>query len=209
LDQPPDKKDAPAEKTIAFELRDKPWASVFEWYSEVSGLAFAGSHKPTGTATFIPAKGKGKFTLAEITDILNEMLLTQKYILIRRDATFTVLPGDEKVDPILVPRVRLDDLAKRGKTELVSVLLPLTVLKAKDSAPEIKKLMGTFGDIVVLDKPNQFVLQDTAGNLRQIQQMIKDMEDSYAEQIRKNKALYEAEQQKWLDAQKKREGNKQ
>jgi RNA polymerase sigma factor (sigma-70 family) len=208
-DNPPEKKDAAADKAIAFELRDKPWASVFEWYSEVSGLAYAGSYKPQGTATFIPARGKRQYTLTEITDILNEMLISQKYILIRRDVTFTVLPADEKIDPVLVPRVRVDDLGKRGKTELVSVVLSVTAPPAKDLGPDVKKMLGPFGEIVVLEKANQFILQDTAGNLRQIYETLKVVQADYAERIRESRKIIEAEQQKWLELQKKRDPNKQ
>ena len=117
-----------------------------------------------------------KLTLEEITDILNEGLMAQKYILIRRMATFTVLPADEKIDPTLVPRVRLDELEKRARTELVSVLLPLTRVKAEDIGPDVKKMMGPFGEVVVLGKGNALLLQDTAGNLRLIAQTIKEIE---------------------------------
>jgi RNA polymerase sigma factor (sigma-70 family) len=200
----PDKPDAPKadEKTYAFEMRDKPWAAVFEWYAEASGLGYTGTFKPTGTFTFISPKGK-KYTLADITDIINEALLSQKFLLVRRDTTFSLLPADEKPDPILVPRIRLDELPKRGKTELVSVVLPMTRFKAKDVAPEIKNLLGTFGEVVVLERANQLVLQDLAGNLRQVRQTLKEMEDIYAEQIRQSQKITEAEKQKWLDAQKK------
>jgi RNA polymerase sigma factor (sigma-70 family) len=207
-DKPPEKKEASVDKTFDFELRDKPWMAVIEWYSDISGLAFAGSSKPTGTATFIPAKGKRKYTLGEITDLLNEMLLAQKYILIRRDATFTLLPADEKIDPIFVPRVRLDDLGKRGKTELVSVVRPVTAPGAKDLGPDVKKMLGPFGEIVVMEKANVLILQDTAGNLRQINDTLKAIEADYAERIRESRKITEAETQKWLDAQKKRNGDK-
>ena len=180
----PDKSDAPKpeEKRYEFEAREQPWTKVFEWYSDISGLPFAGSSKPMGTLTFIPPKGK-KFTLMEITDILNEALLSQKdkYILIRRAASFTVLPADEKVDPTFVPRVGLDDLDKRGKYELVSVVLSLTNLQAKEIAPDIRKMMGPFGDVTILEKSNQLVMQETAGHLRVLRQTIKDMEARAAE----------------------------
>jgi hypothetical protein len=205
-DKPADRADPPKkpeEKTYAFEMRDKPWAAVFEWYAETSGLGFTGSFKPTGTFTFIPPPGK-KYTLPEITDIINEGLLSQKGLLVRRNTTFSVLPADEKVDPILIPRVRLEELPKRGKTELISVVIPLTYLKAKDVGPEVKKLLGTFGDIVVMEKANQFVIQDTAGNLAQVNATIVDME------IREGVKIEEAKKQgeKPKEDERKRETDK-
>jgi RNA polymerase sigma factor (sigma-70 family) len=185
-DKPPDKAEAPRpeEKTYTFEMRDQPWAKVLEWYAENSGLPFVGSFKPTGTFTFIPPRGK-KYTLGEITDCINEALLgngqTQRYLLVRRAASFTLLPADEKVDPVLVARVRLDELDKRGRTELVSVVLPLTSLKATELGPEVKKLLGSFGEVVVMEKANLLVLQDTTGNLRVIQQTVKEADAREAE----------------------------
>jgi RNA polymerase sigma factor (sigma-70 family) len=182
-DKPPGKTETPRpqEKRHEFEMREQPWAKVFEWYSNQTGLGYVGTSKPTGTFTFIPPRGKRTYTLAEITDILNEALLERKYLLIRRTVTFTVLPADEKVDPTLVPRVRVGDLEKRGRTELVSVVLPLTRVRAKEIGGDVKKMLGPFGAIVVVEKGNLLLLQDTAGNLRRITQTIKDLETREAE----------------------------
>src|SRR5204863_460157 len=99
-----DKRDPPARpeaKKYAFDMRDKPWASVFEWYTDLSGLPFVGTVKPTGTFSFVPVPGKRQYTLEEITDFLNEALLAQQYLLLRRAASFTVLSAGEKIDPTL------------------------------------------------------------------------------------------------------------
>jgi RNA polymerase sigma factor (sigma-70 family) len=163
------------EKTHAFEMRESPWSKVFEWYSDVSGLPFVSAHRPTGTVTFVPPKNK-RYTLGEITDILNELLLAQRCILVRRAASFTLLPADEAIDPSLVPRVSLSELNKRGRTELVSVVVPLTMLRASDLAPELKKLFGPFGNVVALETTNQLVLQDTAATVRWVHELIQKSE---------------------------------
>jgi type II secretory pathway component GspD/PulD (secretin) len=166
----------PKEKTYTFQVRNQPWAKVLEWYAEVSGLPYVGKYRPTGTFSFIPPRGKRKYTLGEITDLLNESLRAQEYILVRRKVFFTLRPADEKIDPALVPLVRLDDLPKRAKTELVMVVLPLTSLVVEDIVPEVKQLLGPFGSAVAFKKANRLVLQDTAANLRRIHRVIKELE---------------------------------
>jgi RNA polymerase sigma factor (sigma-70 family) len=185
----PDKAETPKaeEKRYEFEMREQPWAKVFKWYADNTGLAHAGNVRLAGSFTFIPPGDKRKYTLEEITDILNEALLAQQYLLVRRTATFTLLPADEKVDPTLVPRVSLGDLEKRGRTALVSVELPLTSVSAKDLGADVKKMLGPFGDVVVLEKGNRLILQDTAGNLRRIAGTIKDIETQEAEKRRDSK----------------------
>src|SRR5207245_220467 len=105
-----------------------PWQKVIEWFSDTTGLAFAGVFKPTGTFNFTPPKVNGgvrKYTIPEIVDIINEALeaqaSTQKYVLIRKTQTFTFIPADEKVDPSNAATVSPEDLPKYGRTEIVKV----------------------------------------------------------------------------------------
>src|SRR5262249_12724180 len=92
----------PPLKTYAFEMRSKPWPQVMEWLPDITGMPFIGPDLPTGTFNFIGSSKKG-YTIPEIIDIINEALLsnkdTQKFILVRRERSFTVLPADERIDP--------------------------------------------------------------------------------------------------------------
>lgn len=165
---------------ISFEMREKPWASVLEWLTDQTGMPFVGDLRPTGSFTFIGPRGKS-YTLPEIIDILNESLLTQKRLLIRRDKLFTIVPADEKIDKILVPRIGVDDLKNRGNTEVVSVVIQLNTLVAEDIAPVYQKgLMGPFGEATAIPPANQLVLQDTASNVKRIYEHIKRIEEREA-----------------------------
>ncbi len=209
-DKAADKPDAPKaeEKTFEFDMRDKKWAEVFERYSEISGREVVAPNTPAGSFTFIPPKGK-RYTLTEIRDIINEGLLAKHWLLIQGPWNCVLVPADEKVDLQLVPRVKPEELANLGKYDLVRVVVPLTKIKAKD-VQEVRKLMGAFGTVTILESLNQAILLDTAGNLREIMQTIHEIEDHYAEVMRQNQKFIEAEKQKWLDAEKKKQdANKQ
>jgi len=172
------------EKRVSFEMRDKPWMQVFEWLTDQTGLPVVSQYKPSGSFTFISPRGADKlprnYTIPEIIDILNEGLLagpeTQQYVLIRRQQSFTLVPANEEIRPEILPRVPLDELPSRGKTEIVSVMLPLLSLVAEDVAPEVKKMMGPFGKVVPIAKANQLYLQDTVANLDRIVATVKDIE---------------------------------
>jgi RNA polymerase sigma factor (sigma-70 family) len=185
----------PPEKTFVFELRDKPWPGVLEWYSEISGLPYVGTYRPRGKATFIPPSRKRTYTLGEITDVLNELLMAQDYVLVRRTATFTLLPADQKIDGSLLPEVRVEDLHKRGRTELVRTVLALKAISVEDLAPEVKKLMGPFGSVVVVPRTNSLILQDTAGNLRRIYHTIKEVDGTKPAAASLEQRLAEVEKQ--------------
>ena len=160
-------------KSIAFEMRDKPWigdkGSVLEWLSDQTGMPVSiSSAKPTGTLTFINPHADGppkQYSLAEVIDILNGELLKQKLILVRRAHTFSIEPADEKLDPAVLPRVSPAELDQYGDTELVSVVFPLTSLVAEDFAGEVKGMLGPLGTVVALAQANKLVVQDTTANL--------------------------------------------
>jgi hypothetical protein len=169
---------APPGKPGAFEFRDVPWGRVFEWLTDRTGLpvVIGADSRPTGTFTFVPPRTDHTFGIPEVIDILNDALLAQKYLLLRGEHSFRLIPADEKVDPSLVPRVRPDELEQRGRTELVSLVVPLKAASADEIAPDVKKMLGPFGEVVVLKRANELLLQDTAGNLRQVSKVLEDLE---------------------------------
>jgi type II secretory pathway component GspD/PulD (secretin) len=159
------------------EFRDVPWSRVFEWLGDQTGMPFIGSGaRPVGTFTFVPTRADRTYTVPEIIDILNDALIGQKLLLLRREHSLTLIAADEKVDPGLVPRVRPDELEQRGRTELVSLVVRLKSAPAEDVAPEVKKMLGPFGEVIVLKKANELVLQDTAGTLRQVYKVLDDLD---------------------------------
>lgn len=172
------------EPTFKVEFRDKPWSRVIEWFSDISGLTFVGVNRPTGTLNFVTPRGKERFTIAEIIDLINEGLLTnrdtQKYVLIRRNAFFTLVPIDEQVSPLLVERVDPEELSRRGKSEIVRIVVPLHALNAENLLPEIKRLLGPLHVIEALNTANALLLQDRADNLQSVVGLIKQMEKSTA-----------------------------
>jgi hypothetical protein len=163
-------------KRFSFEMNNKPWKEVFTWLSETTGKPIIRLYTPTGTFSF-SGPAKKTYTIPEIIDIINEALLTnsmtQKYYLIHRERSFTLVPADEKLDAA-VPRIDVTQLGERGRTELVSVVIPLRSLRAADLAPEVKKLVGPFGSVTLL--ADRLIVQDMAGNLQRIWQTIQEVD---------------------------------
>ena len=176
----PEKKEASTEKLIAFAMDGKPWDAVFKWLANETGKDVVYINKPTGTFSFI-GRNQKTYTLPEVIDIINGGLLsasqTQKYYLINGERVFTVVPADEKIDPILLPQLTPRQLADHGDTEIVRLILPLTSLNAEDMAPRLGAIMGPFHEAVAMPG-NRLVLQDTVGNIRRVMDTLKDIEES-------------------------------
>jgi hypothetical protein len=147
------------------------WEKVIEWFADTSNLTYAeGSCKPTGTLTLVPPKGsKTEFTLGEIIDLLDEALLARKegdrYVLVRREFTFTFVAADDVDDSSWHGLVSVDDLAKHGKIEIVKVVIPVKVGDATEVAELLKPLKSPFGTITRVP-PNSLFVVDTVGVIR-------------------------------------------
>ncbi len=164
---------APEEKRYTLAMDKKPWKDVIEWFADVSGLRYTGKETPAGTFTFTPAKGK-QYTIPEIVDILNEALLADKktpYLLVRRPrqppaGTFALVPADQRRTPS--PRIDLEDLDKFGRTEVVSVMVPLKGGRSAEVIAVVRKLGSPWGSATTLAGGRRLTLTDTTAAVREI-----------------------------------------
>ncbi|MBX9583622.1 MAG: hypothetical protein K2X87_25250, partial [Gemmataceae bacterium] len=184
LAQPP-KSDPPAkaeqpkaddEKRIGVSFTQAQWEDVLDWYGKESGLILVTTVKPTGSVTIKPQPPGRKFTLAEVTDLLNEAMIKDKFLLIRYQTTFTIWPAEIPLDPTRIPRVDAAELAKRGKTEIVRCTVgPLKNLNAAEVFPEVEKMLTPqYGKAILLERMNSIQVSDTAGNILSIKKTLED-----------------------------------
>lgn len=141
-------------KRIVFDMRAKPWASVLEWFADEAHmpLVVGRFRLPEGSFTFVGPKdvnGKPrKYSLVEVFDIINELLMVDhKFALLRRDGTFMLFPADDPgLNYLLPPRIELGHLPQRGNTEIVEVVVGLRKdVDADELARELKRIVGSFG----------------------------------------------------------------
>jgi type II secretory pathway component GspD/PulD (secretin) len=159
---------AVAEKTFTLDLDKAPWAAALDWYASQSGLTLVATTRPMGNVTIRPGAGR-KLTLAEVTDLFNEALVQQRFLLVRFEKSFTVWPTDERIDPTRLPRVEEADLPRRGKTELVLCTVgPFRGVAAKEAVPQVERMLSPVGRAVLLDTTDRIQLADTAGNIDRI-----------------------------------------
>ncbi|WP_238537819.1 hypothetical protein, partial [Zavarzinella formosa] len=186
------------EKLVTFAMSDKPWAKVIEWYAAETGLAFLSTEKaPDGTFNFIPPKtstGEArKYTLSEVTDVINEGLMSKNFVLIRGEQSFRLWPADQPIDPVLVRRVTLEELKTLGGKDIVQVVLVLKTASAEDMRDDVKKMLSKSSEVVVLRHRNALVMIDTAANLRRVVNDLEsnqDVEDGNSAEQMSHKCVY-------------------
>jgi len=164
---------AAGEAKLRFNFRYAPWKDVLDWFAEQADLSLVLDAPPAGTFNYTDNR---EYTPARAIDLLNSVLLTKGYTLLRRERMLMLINLEDGIPPALVERVPLEELDDRGQFELVSALFQLNKMTPEEAENEIKKLIGPQGTIIVLPSAKQVLVTETAGNLRTIRSVIDAVE---------------------------------
>ena len=162
---------------LKFQFRYAPWKDVLDWFATQADLSLIADNPPPGTFNYSDSRS---YTPAEAINLLNGVLLTKGYTLVRRERMLMLINLEDGIPSVLVPVVPLEDLEKKAEFELVSVLFQLTKMTPEEAEVEVKKLLGPQGSVVMLAKAKQLYVTETAGKLRVIRAMFEAIENPKA-----------------------------
>jgi type II secretory pathway component GspD/PulD (secretin) len=163
----------PADGRLTFNFRYQPWQSVLDWFAEQAGLSLLMESPPPGTFNYADSR---TYTPTEALDVLNGVLLTKGYSLVRHGKMLVVVNLEDGIPPNLVPDVPLEELDQRGEYELIRVLFPVWNMTPEQAATEVQPLLGPQGKVVVLPQAKQVQVTETGGRLRTIRSVINAVE---------------------------------
>lgn len=194
----PEPADAKTEKLYDVKYDNTEWSKVFEQLEKETGLMYITKDKPTGSVTLKPPAGK-KYTLGELIDLLNERLELDKFVILRKSVSFSTVPADVNIAKDYkqhVQTVTAEELFKRGKTEIVQMIMPLVSLQADEVRPQVGQLLSPFGVVSAFGTDKLLVL-DKAANVRSVynlvQDIIKDKGDQFYHVCKFKRASFVAE----------------
>ncbi|MCR9293242.1 MAG: hypothetical protein NXI32_11015, partial [bacterium] len=160
--------DVPQQK-LTFQFRDMKWEEVLAWFASQQDLTLVMDRTPSGTFTFSDTRA---YSAAEGIDLLNSILLTRGFTLLRRNKMLLVMELNDSIPIELIPRVAIEQLAERGKFELVSVMFPLAGRPIDVVLAEVKPYLSNFGRAVPLARGGQLLMIETAGKMSTINELI-------------------------------------
>ena len=174
VDQPAaDKRAAEDEQPLLkFNFRFQPWADVLNYFAEQSDLSLVLDAPPPGTFNYSDSR---EYTPTEALDLLNGVLLTKGYTIIRRERMLLLINLEEGLPADLIPSVSIEELEQRGKFEIVRVTFAIGERNPEEVQAEIKPLLGPHGKTDLLPKTKQLIVIETAGKLRIMSTLIESM----------------------------------
>ncbi len=159
-----------ADGKMQFSFRYAPWSNVIEWFAGQSNLSLMMDAPPQGTFNYSDPR---EYTPAQAIDLLNSVLLTKGYTLVRREQMLMVVNLEDGVPPNLITEVSIDKLDELGEYELAKCLFTLRGVDATEAAEEIGRLVGPQGKVNVLTSSNQLQITETAGRLRTFRKILE------------------------------------
>ncbi len=160
------------EPLLKFCFRYQRWDEVLQWFAEEADLSLVMDVPPPGTFNYTDSR---EYTPTEAIDLLNGVLLTKGYTLIRRGRMMTLVELSEGIPEGLIPAVSLEELDNRGKFELVTVRFLLGRRSLPTVTEAITPLLGSHGKVVPMPTAGQIMVTDTAGVLHSIGAVIESV----------------------------------
>jgi hypothetical protein len=157
---------------LKFQFRDQKWSEVLEWFSRQEGLTLVMDRSPPGTFTYSDTRS---YTASQAIDLLNSVLLTRGFTLIRRERMLLVQPLGDSIPTELIPLIKLSDLPSRGKFELVRVEFGLGGRPIDAVLREVTPYLGNYGRAIPLPQSGQLVVIESAGKMEMINRLISSV----------------------------------
>jgi type II secretory pathway component GspD/PulD (secretin) len=159
---------SPSQK-LTFQFREMKWDDVLQWFAEQQDLTLVMDRTPPGVFTYSDSR---TYSPAEGIDLLNSVLMTRNFTLVRREKMLVVMELSDSLPLELIPRVKSEELVKRGRFELVSVVFPLGGRPIDNVLNEVKPYLSNYGRVVPLAQGTQVLVVETAGKMQTINELI-------------------------------------
>jgi len=163
---------------LIFNFHYQPWKEVLEWLATQADLSLVTTEAiPAGTFNYVDTK---EYTPAQAIDLINSILLTKGYVLIRRERMLQLVNMDDFKEGIpqnFVQIIPVEELDKQGEYQFVSVLFPLDKVSPEKAEQEIRKLTVLPGAVIVLPESRHIQVTDTAGRLRVVRRVLQSMQN--------------------------------
>jgi type II secretory pathway component GspD/PulD (secretin) len=152
-----------------------PWKNVIEYFAKKGGYAFTTEKWPNGTFTYTDPKS---YTAEQVIDVFNLHLMSKGFILIKKEKLLRLwdTANDGPVPPEYVPEITPDEIQNHGEYSVLTVYFQLDKWPPSEAEAEIKKRLGPYGSITVLNYARQLVVTELGGRLRWIKRTIDEVE---------------------------------
>ena len=157
---------------LRFQFRFQRWEHVLQWLAEQAGLSLVMDAPPPGTFNYTDTR---EYTPTEAIDLVNSVLLTKGYALIRREGMLILVSLRGGIPEGIVPWVTPEEAQRMGAYDLVKVSFSVGRRDPSQVAEAIRPLLGPYGRVVPIAGARQVVVTERAGLIATIDKVIQSL----------------------------------
>ncbi len=159
---------------VAFQFRNQPWVELVQWLADISDQPLDWLELPGDRVNM---RSPGRYTVEETRDLFNRYLLARGYTLLEIDGGLTIAKT-EKINPAIVPRVEVSQLARLQPYTFVRTSMDVGWLSAEKLTAELAPMISGNGKLTALTTTNRIEAMDAAVNLRQVAELLEQERNS-------------------------------
>ncbi len=150
---------------VAFQFRNQAWTELIDWLADLAGQPIDWLELPGDRVNITTP---GRYSVAEVIDLLNRHLLGRGFTLLELDGGMTVVKV-ATVNPAIVPRIDPDRLGALLPHSYVRTSLDVGWL----SAEELRPMISENGKLTALTTTNRIEAMDAAISLHQVAELLR------------------------------------
>jgi type II secretory pathway component GspD/PulD (secretin) len=171
---------ASADPKLQFNFTGADWPTVLNWFASQADLSLQLDVVPSGSFSYIDPNRT--YDVKEAMDVLNIALIKRGYIAVRRGRLLQMIDLEvENADKLIseiAELVRPDELESRGRSDVVSCVLPLGSMTPESAKEELGQLVGPWGLVLVLPSARQVKVTETADKLITIREVLRQTSEA-------------------------------
>ncbi len=162
-----------SEKKIRFAFRGASLNEVIDFFSRETGLPVVReTDVPNETLDFVSLES---YEMAEALKVLNTILHTRSiYLYVNKDMLYLQKLSDAQKMQLATYQGTLPENVTPD--QMVINVLPLENALAKPIADQLKGMVASYGSITPMEAQNSLVIVETAGKIRQLHAIIKELD---------------------------------
>ncbi len=157
------------EGMLRFNFRGEEWGNVLDWFARQSNLSLVMDAAPPGEFSYSDTR---EYTPAQAIDLLNSVLVSKGFTLIRREQMLIVAELSDGLPYDLVPEITVEELSGRGRFEWVRIAFPLGTRPVDAVMAEINPILSQYGKATPLATSRKLLVTETAGKMNAINMLI-------------------------------------
>ena len=160
---------AESARNIRFQFDGIPYGDVLERFAQMAKKPLVANTNIQGTLTFNDPK---PYTYEEALDTLNLMLSMKEMTLVESDHYLRLVPLKQLSQlPVRILR-GLDQTGDARPGEIVTVLLEIKNLDAKEAAEAITSMLSNAGSVAPMSRGGGLIITDRLANIQRIRSLI-------------------------------------